>query len=123
MDWKPLLVNRFTLTLGSIAIAVAIWNAYVAKHDDGLVQGHVVDAAGRPVAEARVVLARRTVASVDPIGEVVTDADGRFTFGDHGQFSLVLEAAKGERSSERRVVPLWFRNQSVEIEPPLLIPD
>ena len=40
----------------AIALAVGIWNAYVTLHAHGLLSGRVVDAAGRPVGGATVVL-------------------------------------------------------------------
>lgn len=121
MVWKSYLRNRFVLTFGIIAIAVLIWNVYVAFNDDGWITGQVVDHAGHAVPQATVVLARNTVTSVETVGKTVTNELGQFSFDDHGQFSIVLTAMKGELESTRRTVPLWFRNQNVNIIPPLTI--
>ncbi len=121
MAWRTYLHNRFVLTFGIIAIAVLIWNIYVALNDDGRITGQVVDPAGQPVPQATVVLARNTVTSVETVGKTTTNEQGRFTFDDHGQFSIVLTASKGEQESSRRTIPLWFRNQNINITPPLTI--
>ena len=54
--WRRLLLNRFVLVPGAIAAAILAWNIYVATHDNGIVEGLVVDAKGEPVADASVAL-------------------------------------------------------------------
>lgn len=117
---NPWIRNRFTLTFGAIAIVVLAWNVYVAFNNDGHVSGIVLDADGQPAADARVVLARRTVTSVSEIAETQTDSEGRYGFGTHGQYALVITANAAGGAPERRVVPLWFRNQNVDVAPIVL---
>jgi hypothetical protein len=121
MDWRPLAQNRFVVTLSAIVVVVILWNGYVSLHDGGSVRGHVVDASGKRVAGATVVLSRKTVASVDTIGEAVTDDDGVFFFRDHGQYALVLTASAEGVASARTVVPLWFRDQDVVLAEPIVL--
>src|SRR5438046_3803078 len=54
--WRKIVVNRFVLVPAAIAVAIVLWNLYVSTHDHGVVAGRVVDADGRPVAGATVVL-------------------------------------------------------------------
>lgn len=121
MSWRTLLINRFTLTFGGIAALVIAWNIMVALNNGGTVRGRVVDSGGQAVANATVTLSRKTVASVEPIGETTTGSDGTFTFRNHGQFSLILEVEAASGASERVTVPLWFRNQDVSLSDPLVI--
>lgn len=122
MNWQPLIRNRFTLTFGIIAVVILVWNIYVASNNGGRLEGRVVDADGAPVADAIVVLARKTVASVETIAETETDADGRYHFDRHGQYFLVLTARSAAGESERRMIPLWFRNQNIDVPPLVLMP-
>lgn len=118
-----LAVNRFTLTFGTIALGVLAWNIYVAGHDDGRLTGRVVDAAGRPVAGATVVLSRKTITSLDKLREATTDDAGRFAFDDHGQYVVVLTAEKpGQGRSPRLLTRLWFRNQNLDAPQILTLP-
>jgi hypothetical protein len=122
MRGRALLLNRFTLVLGTLAVLIAAWNVYVALHAGGRLAGTVVDPQGRPVADATVVLGRKTVTSIDRLGEARTDAQGRFEFRDHGQYWVALSANKqGAGTSVRTMVPLWFRNQDAELEQPLVL--
>jgi hypothetical protein len=117
---SPWIRNRFTITFGAIALAVVVWNFYVALNDGGHVSGQVVNAEGRPVDGAIVVLARKTVASVEKVAQASTDARGRYSFDHHGQYAIVLTATATDGQSERRIMPLWFRNQNVDVAPIVL---
>jgi hypothetical protein len=75
MGW---LVNRVTITFSVIAIVVIAWNLSVVAHDDGILAGIVVGPGGEPVPGAYVVLSERTIVSLEPIAETVTDDQGRF---------------------------------------------
>ena len=112
---SPWIRNRFTLTFGSIALAVIVWNIYVANNNGGEVRGQVLGPSGTPAAGAMVMLARKTVASVEKIAETRTDGQGRYRFDRHGQYAIVITATAADGTSQRRSVPLWFRNQDVEI--------
>lgn len=117
---SPWIRNRFTLTFGTIALIVLVQNIYVALNNDGRVTGTVLDESGQPVASASVVLARRTVTSVETVAQTRTDGQGRYRFDQHGQYAIVLTASSGDLSSERLPVPLWFRDQNV-VAPPLVL--
>jgi len=120
--WRGWLINRVTLTFGAIALIALGWNLYVAAHDDGVLQGQVVDAAGQPVADAAVVLNERTIVSLAPIAETHTDAAGHFRFERHDRHALVLTARKdGVGASPRVEVRLYFRNQNRTLADPLTL--
>jgi hypothetical protein len=119
MGW---LVNRVTITFSVIAIVVIGWNLYVVAHDDGILAGMVVGPDGAPVPGAEVVLSERTIVSLEPIAQTVSDAQGRFRFEGHDRHRVVLTAAKpGVGESGRREVRLYFRNQNRELDTPLLL--
>jgi hypothetical protein len=120
--WRGWLLNRVTLTFGTLALVVLGWNLYVAAHDDGILQGIVVDAAGAPVADAAVVLNERTIVSLAPIAETRSDAAGHFRFERHDRHALVLTASKdGVGASPRVEVKLYFRNQNRTLADPLTL--
>lgn len=118
--WRGLLVNRYTLTFATIALATLLWNLYVVAHDDGRLEGRVVGPDGLPVEGAEIVLAERTVVTTTPIARTVTDAQGVFRFARHDRHALVLSATKeGVGRSGRVAVRLWFKNQNRVLDEPL----
>lgn len=120
--WKSLLLNRYTLTFGTLAAVAFAWNVHVSANDDGILVGQVTAADGRPVEGAEVVLAERTVVSLTPIGKTLTDANGTFRFERHNRHALVLTAAKeGIGKAGRTEVRLYFRNQNRALEQPLVL--
>jgi hypothetical protein len=120
MSWRYWLINRVTITFGTIAIVIVLWNIYVLQHDDGILAGVVVGADGRPVVGAEVVLSERTIVSLDPIARTETDDDGHFRFNRHDRHRVVLTASKpGLGASGRLEVRLYFRNQNRELDQPL----
>src|SRR5215831_5478725 len=76
--WRRLLVNRFVVVTAAIALAIALWNIYASTHDHGYVTGSVVDSAGRPVANATVVLWVLNFTTFAERARVNTGRDGRF---------------------------------------------
>ncbi|HEX5077565.1 MAG TPA: carboxypeptidase-like regulatory domain-containing protein [Geminicoccaceae bacterium] len=117
---RPWLVNRVTITFATIALVVLLWNLYVAQHDDGILAGTVTGPDGSPVPGAKVVLSERTIVSLDPIAETVTDDQGNFRFTGHDRHRVVLTASKpGVGQSRRLEVRLYFRNQNRELAEPL----
>ncbi|MEO8856010.1 MAG: carboxypeptidase-like regulatory domain-containing protein [Burkholderiaceae bacterium] len=117
-----LLLNRFTLTFGGIALATLCWNLYVAANNDGRLSGYVTTADGARVAGATVVLSRKTVTSVERIASSKTDAHGEFAFDHHGQYAVVLNARKSEiGSAPRRTIRLWFRDQNRVVAQPFVL--
>jgi hypothetical protein len=120
MTWRDWLINRVTITFGALALVVVLWNLYVAYHDDGILAGTVVGPAGRPVPGAEVVLSERTIVSLEPIAETVTDDAGHFEFARHDRHRVVLTASKpGVGASGRLEVRLYFRNQNRLLDEPL----
>jgi len=112
--------SRWVIVPGSIVIVTLAWLAYVARHDHGVVEGAVVDAAGRPVAGAAVVLYERGFVTHEQRGRATTAADGTFRFIDNRSHSIQLEAeAPGLGRSDRRIVRLWFAAQDTKLNAPL----
>jgi hypothetical protein len=120
--WRTLLFNRFVAVFAAIAAAALLWNAYVSLHDHGIVGGRVVDAAGRPVAGATVVLWVLNFTTFAEKARVATDADGRFLLVNRDSHHIQLSAEKpGAGRSARMDVRLNFRAQDVELDAPLVL--
>ena len=45
--------SRWVIVPAAFVIVIVVWITYVGSHDHGIVEGRVVDAAGRPVAGDR----------------------------------------------------------------------
>lgn len=117
---RALLGNRYVVVVGLMALLTAGWNLYVARHDDGILEGRVVDADGAPVPGALVILRERTLTTLEPRARVETGADGRFRFVGQRAHHVVLEAGKdGLGASPRRTVRLYFRGQNHRLAEPL----
>ncbi len=120
--WFRLLVNRFTIVLASLALAIAIWNVYVSLHDHGVVEGRVVDAAGRPVGGATVVLWVLDFTTYVEKTRATTGADGSFTIRGNDSHNIQIEAEKsGVGRAERIPVRLYFKAQDVTLTAPLVL--
>jgi hypothetical protein len=108
--------NRWIVVPVVIGAVVAVWNVYVATHNDGLVEGRVVDDAGRAVANASVTLYERGFVTFTAKSETRTDEHGRFRFTDFRNHALQLEAeTEGLGRSGRRTVRLWFQGQTTRL--------
>lgn len=117
------LLSRWVIVPSGIAIATIGWLAYVAGHDHGIVEGRVVDATGRPVSGATVMLFERGFVTHQERGHATSDADGAFRFTDNRSHSIQLEAdAPGLGRTDRRIVRLWFAAQDVKLGAPLRFP-
>ena len=117
------MASRWFVVPVALATAIGLWNAYVVLHAHGSVEGRVVDAAGRPVAGATVVLLERSFVTHSEKARTTSSAGGLFRFDDNRNHSLQLEAeATGAGKSERLDVRLWFRAQDVRLVEPLRLP-
>lgn len=120
MNWRPFLLNRYTITFGTIAIVTLVWNLYIAMNDDGIIKGRVIGPDGRPVAGATVVLSERTLLVTTPRAHVTTDADGRFAFTGNTFHRIWLEANKpGIGFYPQTEYRMYFKGQNMNLEEPL----
>jgi hypothetical protein len=120
MRVPPALRNRWVAVPLAIAAVLLAWNGYVALNDGGVVEGRVVDVAGRPVPGATVILLDRHFVMHNERQRTTADAGGRFRFTGNDNHSLQLEAETAALGrSERRVVRLWFRAQNTTLAEPL----
>lgn len=118
--WRNLLLNRFVIVPGAIALVIAAWNLYVATHDHGIVEGRVVDTAGRPVADASVALWVYNFTTYEEKEHVKTDDKGVFRFTNNPSHRIQISADKpGVGRSERIPVFLYFRSQDIDVAQPL----
>jgi hypothetical protein len=114
--------HRFVAVPFAIAIVVAVWNVYVAEHDDGIVRGEVVGPDGRPVAGATVSMMEQNFTTNSDRGKTTTRTDGTFEFTDNRSHNIRLRAEKpGLGRSDLVVVRLYFRAQNVTLREPLRI--
>lgn len=114
------LASRWVIVPGGIAVVALAWNAYVATHNHGIVEGRVVDAAGRPVGGATVMLFERGFVTHQERERKTSDPQGTFRFTDNRSHSIQLEAdAPGLGRTDRRIVRLWFAAQDVQLAQPL----
>ena len=122
--WRGLLLNRFVLVPGALALVALLWNVYVDLHDHGLVAGRVVDAAGRPVEGAEVVLWVLDFTTYVEKSRATTDTDGRFVIHDNPSHNIQIGAEKaGVGRSTRIPVRLYFRSEDVTLRAPLVLRD
>jgi len=120
--WRKIIVNRFVLVPATIAVAIVLWNLYVSTHDHGVVAGRVVDADGRPVAGATVVLWVLNFTTYVEKTRATTDSAGRFVITDNDSHNIRLAAEKpGIGRSARVPVRLYFRAQDVELREALML--
>jgi Carboxypeptidase regulatory-like domain len=118
--WRRLLLNRFVLVPGAIAAAILVWNVYVATHDNGVVEGRVVDARGEPVPDASVALWVLNFTTYVEKERTRTGPDGRFRFDGNASHNIQLAAEKpGVGRSLRVPVRLYFKAQDVTLREPL----
>jgi hypothetical protein len=116
---RAILRSRFVVVPAAIALFVLVWNVYVALHAHGLITGRVVDAAGRPVTGATVVLFERDFVTQNERARAVTGADGTFRFEANRSHLVQLEAQRGGEHSSRATLRLWFRAQDRALPEPL----
>ena len=118
--WRRLLLNRFVLVPSAIAAAILAWNIYVATHDNGIVEGLVVDLKGEPVPDASVALWVLNFTTYVEHARTRTGADGRFRFDGNASHNIQLAAEKpGVGRSARVPVRLYFKAQDATLSEPL----
>ncbi len=116
---KKLILNRYTITFGSIALIALLLNIYVVFNDDGLVAGRVVDGAGNPVAGAKVTLFEKTLFVAQPRMNTETDENGEFMFSGHNYYRIWLEATReGVGIFPKTEFRLYFKGQNRRFEVP-----
>jgi hypothetical protein len=118
--WRRRLLNRFVVVPGAIALAIVVWNLYVATHDNGLVEGRVVDTRGEPVADASVALWVLNFTTYVEKERTPSGPGGRFRFEGNTSHNIQLAAEKpGVGRSTRVPVRLYFKAQDVTLREPL----
>jgi len=121
MNWRRVLLSRFVVVPLVLAIAIGAWNIYVDAHAHGLLEGSVVDASGKPVAGATVILFTHDFVTQVEKAETKSDASGRFRFDGNDSHLIQLQARDGNATSARVTVRLWFRAQDRVVREPLRI--
>ena len=121
MNARAVLRHRFVWVPLALAIVVAAWNIHVSLDADGVIEGVVRDAAGRPIAGADVLFFERNFVNYQEKERATTDAAGAYRFTGMQVHIGQLEArAPDGRRSERRQLRLWFRAQHARAEPLVL---
>lgn len=119
MRWRRILLSRFVVVPTLIVAVTVAWNVYVTLHAHGLLAGRVIDASGKPVAGATVILFTHDFVTQVEKGRTRTDASGDFHFDDNDSHLIQLQAQDGKQSSRRITVRLWFRAQDRVLRKPL----
>lgn len=119
--WRRLLLNRFVLVPGTIALAALLWNGYVSLHNGGLIEGRVTDPSGRPVADAEIVVMVQNVTTFSEKGRARSGPDGVFRITDNPSHHVQIFAETPSGRSERRDLRLWFRGQDTVLDEPLVV--
>lgn len=122
--WRRLFLNRFVATPVVILLIALGWNAWVSLHDNGIVEGRVVDRHGAAVAGATVALWAHQFTTYTERQRTTTDAEGRFRFEGNASHSIQISAEKvGVGRTGRIPVRLYFRAQDVAVRSPLRLED
>jgi hypothetical protein len=120
---SPLLLNRFVLVPGTLALAAFVWSHYAAWNAGGRLTGQVVLPDGRPAAGVTVIIGTRNITSnFVEFKRVTSDDGGRFRIDDNPSHMVRIQAtaANGLRS-EPHIVRLWFRAQNTDINDPIAL--
>ena len=113
--------SRFVIVPAALAIAIAAWNLYVARHDHGTLAGRVVDARGAPMTGATVILYEQQFTNQIERARTRTGPDGSFSFAGNRSHLVQVQAQAGDRASSRRTIRLWFRAQDRTLAQPLIV--
>jgi hypothetical protein len=119
MMWRRVLLSRFFTVPAILLLGIGAWNVYVDEHAHGLLEGSVVDAAGKPVVGATVILSVHDFVTQVEKARTRTDAAGQFRFDHNPSHLIQLQAQTKTESSPRVIVRLWFRGQDRVVAQPL----
>ncbi len=123
MNLRAWLLSRWVIVPGIMLLVILAWMAYANAHNHGLIEGRVVDSAGKPVAGAAVLLFERGFVTHQERGRATSDAAGVFRFTDNQSHSVQLEASSPELGrTDRLIVRLWFAAQDIRLTEPLRFP-
>ena len=105
-----------------LAVVLIGWIAYTHATGDGIVTGTVIDAGGRPVAGATVMLRDKTLDLIKPPIETRTNASGVFTYHHIALISFFVSASKpGYVTSPRVHYHLCFETQHFKVPKPIVL--
>lgn len=123
MNWRSILSHRFVYVPATLALLIAVWNAYIALNADGVIRGVVRDEVGRLVTGADVIFFERNFVNYQEKARTTSDASGAFRFDNMQVHVGQLEARTADgRRSQREQLRLWFRAQHTEANPLVLRP-
>lgn len=123
MNVRAWLLSRWVIVPGIMLVGSLGWLAYANAHNHGLVEGRVVDASGKPVAGASVLLFERGFVTHQERARATSDAAGVFRFTDNRSHSVQLEAVAPQLGrTNRHIVRLWFAAQDTRLSEPLRFP-
>lgn len=112
--------SRWFIVPTLMLVTILGWMAYVSRHAHGLIEGRVVDANGKPVPGATVLIFDRGFVTHEERGRTRTDAQGRFRITDNPSHSVQLEArTEALGRTERYELRLWFAAQDTQLPEPL----
>ncbi len=119
MRWHRILLSRFFIVPAVLIAGVAAWNLYVNQHAHGLLEGSVVDATGKPVPGATVILSVHDFVTQVEKARAKTDSKGNFRFTDNNSHLIQLQAQDHGATSSRITIRLLCRAQDREVKEPL----
>lgn len=116
---RVLLLNRYSITFGSIALLALLLNLYVIFNDDGILTGRVVGPNDQPIPGAKVTLFEKTLFVAEPRMATLTDENGEFEFSGHKYHRIWLEVRKaGSGVFPKTEYRLYFKGQNKIFEKP-----
>ena len=114
--------SRWVVVPGLLLVVVIGWNIHVALNATGEVRGQVVDAQGRPVPDATVLLFERSFVVNTEKQRTVTGPAGYFRFRGNASHAVQLQAEATDGAKSPRVtLRLMFRAQDAELRQPLAV--
>ncbi len=112
--------SRWFIVPTLMLVTVLGWMVYVGQHNNGLIEGRVVDAKGQPVPDATIRIFDRGFVTHQERGRTQSDAQGNFRITDNKSHSVQLEAETAALGrSERYELRLWFAAQGTRLDEPM----